>query len=302
MLHTVAKLHYESDMSQVDIAKRMGVSTATISRLLRQAREQGIVRIEVREFEETEDLSERLVEALGLEKAAVIDVPPASVPAALADPLGGLLKESGLKAGSVLAVGWGRAIREVMQVGLPQIPGVLVVPATGGMQQHAAHFQVHEFVRLAAQHTGGIPRFIHAPYLPSAETRPALLADPTIRENVALWDRIDVAVVGVGLPHTTATTEESAATSSERRLTDAAGDVIRHYFTASGAVIPWEGEGRMIAVSVEQLRRVPLVIGVAAGGAKAAAIVGAVRAGFVRALVTDSRTALAILGLLAREA
>ncbi|TIP99597.1 MAG: sugar-binding transcriptional regulator, partial [Mesorhizobium sp.] len=32
MLHTVAKLHYEADMSQVDIARRLGVSTATISR------------------------------------------------------------------------------------------------------------------------------------------------------------------------------------------------------------------------------------------------------------------------------
>ncbi|HBH63017.1 MAG TPA: transcriptional regulator, partial [Erwinia persicina] len=30
----VAKLHYQSDMSQVDIAKKLGVSTATISRLL----------------------------------------------------------------------------------------------------------------------------------------------------------------------------------------------------------------------------------------------------------------------------
>ncbi|TIU23952.1 MAG: MarR family transcriptional regulator, partial [Mesorhizobium sp.] len=47
MLHTVAKLHYEAEMSQVDIARRLGVSTATISRLLQRARAEGIVRIEV---------------------------------------------------------------------------------------------------------------------------------------------------------------------------------------------------------------------------------------------------------------
>lgn len=300
MLHTVAKLHYESDMSQVDIAKRMGVSTATISRMLRQARAEGIVRIEVRDFEGPEDLAERLAKALGLQKAAVVDVPAANAQAALADPLGGLLRQSGLSAGGVLAVGWGRAIREVIQVGLPAIPGVLVVPATGGMQQQAPHFQVNEFVRLAAQHLGGEPRFIHAPYLPSAGTKAAFLADATIRETVALWDRIDVAVVGVGLPHPPTVTEESAATPSERRLVGAAGDVIRHYFDAEGDILDWEGEGRMIAVSVQQLRRVPLVIGVAVGEVKAGAIIGAARASLIGALVTDSTTAAAILERLAR--
>ena len=178
---------------------------------------------------------------------------------------------------------------------MPSIPGVVVVPATGGMQQQAAHFQVNEFVRLAAKQLGGEPRFIHAPYLPSAATREAFLTDATIRGNVALWDRIDVAVVGVGIPHLPMPTEESAATPSERRLVGAAGDVIRHYFDPAGEILSWEGEGRMIAVSVEQLRRVPLVIGVAIGEAKADAIIGAARASLISALVTDSTTAAAIL-------
>ena len=50
MLHTVAKLHYVSELSQVQIAKQLGLSTATISRLLQRARAEGIVRIEVREL------------------------------------------------------------------------------------------------------------------------------------------------------------------------------------------------------------------------------------------------------------
>ena len=84
--------------------------------------------------------------------------------------------------------------------GLPPIPGVLVVPATGGMQQHAPHFQVNEFVRLAAEQAWrATAHFVHAPYLPSSASRDAFLADPVIADSVALWDRIDVAVVGVGL-------------------------------------------------------------------------------------------------------
>ncbi len=295
MLHTVAKLHYEADMSQVDIARRLGVSTATISRLLQRARAEGIVRIEVLDLATPEGITTQLVEALGLRDAAVIETPSAGALAALAAPLGALLKQAGLTAGKVVAIGWGRAIRQVIQAGLPRIPGVLTVAATGGMQQQAAHFQINEFVRLAAEELGGTPHFIHAPYLPSSELREVFLGDAAIRDSVALWDRTDVAIVGIGLPHAINPPEASAATLSEQALFHAAGDVIRHYFDAEGKLIPWEGEGRMIAMSPAQLRAVPLVIGVAASPEKAKAIIGAVRARLINALVTDTKTAQAIL-------
>jgi DNA-binding transcriptional regulator LsrR (DeoR family) len=295
MLHTVAKLHYEAEMSQVDIARRLGVSTATISRLLQRARAEGIVRIEVLDLAAPEGITTQLIDGLGLRYAAVIETPAAGALTALAAPLGGLLKQADLTAGSVVAIGWGRAIREVIRAGLPRIPGVLTVAATGGMQQQAPHFQINEFVRLAAEEFGGTPYFIHAPYLPSSELREVFLGDAAIRDSVALWDRTDVAIVGIGLPHAINPPEASAATLSEQALFHAAGDVIRHYFDAEGTLIPWEGEGRMIAMSPAQLRAVPLAIGVAASPEKASAIIGAARARLINALVTDTMTAQAIL-------
>lgn len=282
-------------MSQVDIAKRLGVSTATVSRMLQRARAEGIVRIEIRDLEAADDLGATLVARLGLKAAAVVETPSANALATLAGPVGEMLGRAGLRPGSVVAVGWGRAIRAILDAGLPPIPGVLVVPATGGMQQHLPHFQVNEFVRLAAEQLGGTPHFIHAPYLPSAATRAAFLADPAIAASVALWDRIDAALVGIGLPHARNSPEASAATPGEQALIDAVGDVIRHYFDADGRLIDWDGEGRMIAASPEQLRRTPLVIGAAAGIEKVEAILGAIRTGFVSALVTDVRTADALL-------
>ncbi|BCQ43265.1 hypothetical protein ERHA55_07920 [Erwinia rhapontici] len=65
MMHMVAKLHYQSDMSQVDIAKKLGVSTATISRLLTKARAAGIVRIEVIELTPPEEITADLIARLG---------------------------------------------------------------------------------------------------------------------------------------------------------------------------------------------------------------------------------------------
>ena len=256
------------------------------------------MRIEVRDLETPEDLNSRLSERLGLRRAAVVDAGDVSGLATLAGPVGTFLKDAGLAQGAVLAIGWGRAVREVIAAGLPRLPGVVTVPATGGMQQPAPHFQIGEFVRLAAEQTGGTPCFIHAPYLPSEEAREVLLRDPATADHLALWNRVDAAIVGIGVPHAVDPgLGRLQITRDEHGLVNTVGDVIRHYFDAEGHPVPWEGESRLIAMSPDQLRAAPLVIGVAASPRKAVAIRAAVRAGLVNALVTDLSTARAILEL-----
>lgn len=296
-LHMVAKLHYEADMPQVEIARKLGISTATVSRLLQRARTLGIVKIEVMDLALPDVIVGQLIDALKLKRAAVIDTPAAGVLSGLATPLGTILKESGLRKGAVIGIGWGRAVREVIQAGLPRIAGVQAVALNGGMPQSAPHFQINEFVRQAAEDLGGTAHFLHAPYLSSTALRDAFLGDPAVREVTGLWDELDCAIVGIGLPHAINPPEASAATHNEQAIGGAVGDVIRHYVDIDGNVLPWDGEERMIAASVAQLRNVDLCIGVAATVEKAAGIVGAARAGMINALVTDTATASAILAL-----
>ncbi|MBP2154098.1 sugar-binding transcriptional regulator [Erwinia rhapontici] len=302
MMHMVAKLHYQSDMSQVDIAKKLGVSTATISRLLTKARAAGIVRIEVIELTSPEEITADLIARLGLKTAAVVESPPANILSALNAPLASLLQQADLVSGSVVGIGWGRAVREVTLSGLPRLPGVMTVALNGGMQQAAAHFQINEFVRQAAEQMEGTPHFLHAPYISSPVLRDAFLCDPGVQQITSLWDKLDVAIVGVGLTHHAPhPSETSTATPDEQALSHAAGDVLRHYVTEQGEVLHWEGEQRMIAASPDQLRQTPLCIGVAATAEKAAGIIGAVRSGMINALVTDIKTAQAILDRLVTE-
>lgn len=296
-LHMVARLHYESELSQIEIARRLGFSAATVSRLLKRARDEGVVRIDIPELIPHEELCRELSKRLKLRTVSLSDGAASSPLTGLAAPLGEILG-AWLKQGSVLAVGWGRAVREVIRTGLPRIPGVITIPATGGMQEPAPHFQINEFVRLAAEQLGGTPRFIHAPYLMSSQGRDVLLNDPVIREHISLWDHVDVAIVGVGLPHAVDPVHAAAASPDERAVTDAAGDVIRHYFDVNGRLLRWNGDNRLIAISVEQLRTVPLVVGLAVSPDKARAIIGASRAKLINALVTDVPTAQAILGVL----
>lgn len=301
LMHMVAKLHYKSDMSQVDIARKLGMSTATISRLLNKAKAAGIIRIEVIDLTSPEKMTTDLIQGLGLKTAAVVETLPANVLGSLAVPLGGLLQQAKLGPGAVVGIGWGRAIREVTQAGLPRIPGIITVALNGGMQQAAPHFQINEFVRMAAEHMDGTPYFLHAPYISSPELRDAFLADASVQDIISLWDRLDVAIVGVGLTHAPKASESTAATLDEQALKQAAGDVIRHYFTEQGESLHWEGEERMIAASPQQLRRTPLVIGVAVTPEKAPSIIGAVRSGMINAVVTDVNTAQAILSLLSTD-
>ncbi|MBB4405758.1 MULTISPECIES: sugar-binding transcriptional regulator [Agrobacterium tumefaciens complex] len=291
----VAKLHYEGDIPQVEIARKLGVSTATVSRLLTRARALGIVRIEVMDLVVPEEVTSQLMEALGLKRAAVIDTPSTGVLAALAAPLGNLLKEENFPKGAAIGIGWGRAVREVIEAGLPRIPDMRAVALNGGLQQSATHFQINEFVRQAAEQLGGTAHFLHAPYLSSVELRDAFLSDPVVKQTTGIWDELDCAIVGIGLPHAINPPEASAATINEQAIGGAVGDVIRHYVDKDGKLLPWDGEERMIAATPAQLRKVGLSIGVAATVEKAAGIVGAVRSGMINALVTDTATALAIL-------
>ncbi len=294
MLHMVAKLHYLSELSQVQIAKQLGLSTATISRLLQRARAEGIVRIEVRDLIAPDAMGQMLAVRLGLRQVSIIEAPVGAL-GALAAPLAAMLLAENLKPGAILALGWGRAVKGVLEVGLPPLPGVLIVPMTGGMQQHAPHLQINEFVRTAAEQTGGTPHFIHAPYLPSTEARPIFLADAAISQAVALWDKIDVAIVGIGLAPGLAPRESGIDCPQDPALANSVGEVLRHYFDADGRSVFWAEEGQMISVSPAQCRAAKLTIGVASGEKKAPSIIAAAKARMISALVTDLRTAEAIL-------
>ncbi len=301
LLHTVAKLHYVNELSQVRIAIQLGLSTATISRLLQRARAEGIVRIEVREVFDPDELGERVAERLSLEQVVVVDAPAAEMLSALAPPLSRMLSEAGLGRESVLMLGWGRTVWAVIDTGLPPLPGVVVVPSTGGMQQKADYFHSNEFARRAADLTGGVPQLIHAPYLSAPEVFEAFLAEPSVRDAMGLWNRIDVAVVGIGLPHRM----DRLDVGDERHdplLDNAAGDVVRHYFDEQGNIINWHGEGHMIGATCDQLRAAPISIGLAAGEEKVRSIIGAARTGMITRLITDTRTAEGVLDRLSSQA
>jgi DNA-binding transcriptional regulator LsrR (DeoR family) len=277
-LLAVARLYYEDDLSQQQIADRLGVSRSTVSRLLQTAREQGIVHIEIRPPTSTSQLSSWLQGALKLRKAVVVPPPPrGSGPAILVGPALQEVAELGLRAGDTLAVASGATLWEIVRGRrFPPLAGVRVVPALGGVDDVDLRCQANEIARRVAEASGAEVCFLHAPALPSRALFDALVANPEMAGRLALWDRLAAALVGIG--------ED--------------GSVAGRRFDVLGEPQPRAEEAHMLAISREQLRRAGTVIGVASGSAKAAAIVGAARAGVVDVLVTDAPTASAALDVL----
>jgi DNA-binding transcriptional regulator LsrR (DeoR family) len=303
-LLAVARLYYEDDLSQQQIADRLGVSRSTVSRLLQLAREQGIVHIEIRPPSSVSQLSAWLQGALKLRKAVVVPPPPrGSGPAILVGPTLVEVAQLGLRAGDVLAVSSGATVWEIVRGRrFPPLRGVRVVPALGGFDEADVRFQTNEIARRVADASGAEVSFLHVPALPSEALHRSLSEDPGIAARLALWDGLSAALVGIGAPPREREAAPEHILSALGELGDAVGDVAGRHFDLSGAPVNRREEDHMLAVTREQLQNAGTVIGVASGTAKAASIVGAARAGLVDVLITDAPTASAALEVLTAEA
>ena len=256
----VARLYYVRDLTQQDIAERLGVSRFKVLRLLEQARAEGVVRFEIDEPARVDDgLSRALEQRYGLSTALVVD--DAVIAAATLLP-------RVLTPDDVLGVAWGETLAAIEQQLAPPGPGVPVVQVCGAIEGLAPGTGPTELAARYAAWSGGAFHPLEAPAVADEEA-----LRRAVSRTTAVFDRVSVTLVGIGARD------------------DGAGHILVHVFDREGRIISAE---RSIALSVAQLRRTR-VIGVAAGRRKRHAVVGALRSGLLDTLVTDATCARAAL-------
>lgn len=299
-LYEAARMYYVEESNQVQIADRLKVSRPTVSRLLAEARRIGIVRIEVTNplQDETDELSARLAETLGLEKVYLAAADHSrSLPTGLTQQVSTAIADMALTPGQVLLVSSGRTTYEVSHGPLPELPGVVVVPTVGGQTEPEAWYQTNEIARILAEKTGARSEFLFAQALPSDQMYDSLQRDPSFQRVQRLWNRADGALLGIGAPPTTRSSISRFIPTDDDALLRAVGDICLNFFDAAGTDVQFAGSERMINTPLEVLRAIRHTVAVATGTEKAISILAGARGGYFRSLVTDTTTARAVIEL-----
>jgi DNA-binding transcriptional regulator LsrR (DeoR family) len=308
LLTRVAQLYYVKGMNQSAIAEQLDLSQATISRLIKRALAEGIVRITVSMPPGIyADLEDALLVKYSLKEVIVVDCESPENEENIQHALGSAAAfyiESTLKREDVIGISsWSATLLAMVDAmhSFPKASHARVVQILGGIGNPDAEVHAARLTDRLAKLIQGSATFLTAPgIVGSEEARRILLDDPYVSEAVALFDRITVALVGIGSVQPSQLLERSGNVFSARELEQvrsegAVGDICLRFFDAQGTPVKTSLDKRVIGVSFEQLQDVPRTVGVAGGVRKRGAIQGALRGRWVNVLITDCFTAEALV-------
>jgi deoxyribonucleoside regulator len=301
----VSRLYYELGETQEAIAEQVGVTRPQVSRLLKEARAQGVVEIRIVDRTEVESpAGVALRDRFGLR---TVHLAPnldgtADVARRRVGRLGAQVLRSVIRDGMVLGVGDGASMSAVADELASDLEDrasrthvdATVVPLCGGFWRSSA---AAEPFRRIGEALGATVHALHAPgLLDDAAVRDALYSHPGVRSAVELWGRLDVALLGIG-GSTWNKASVGADALAELRGSRAVGEILIAPYSIDGRLVGESLRRRTIAFDARSLASVPLTIAVADGPAKIGPILGALRTGLVNTLVTDVATAEGVLNL-----
>ena len=298
----IANMYYKENLSQQEIANQMGVSRSLIANYLQRARDQQVVRIEIADpRDESGRLAIELCRRFAIEKALLVPYGHKSdelTRRAVAAEAAKLI-ETRLSDGDVLGIGWGRTTSRMVELLAPKKPLSVDVAALLGESGHETTYsQMNHLILGAAQRFGGKPHFLLAPMVVgSPALRDMLRRDAVVRKVAAQWDRMTVACFGIGaLPPTPGMIVYVGDVHAPMLVSKGAvGDICVHPFDQNGEILETPLTDCLIGVGVQQLRKTPCRIAVAAGIEKTTAVIGALRTGLITHLIVDTQMASAII-------
>jgi DNA-binding transcriptional regulator LsrR (DeoR family) len=282
------------------------LSQARVSRLLKRAAELGIVRtvVVVAPGVHT-DLEEQLEARYGLVEAVVVDAEgdEQDVLAALGSAGAGYL-ETTLTGGERLGISsWSATLLAVADRLHPfRASGAeSIIQLVGGVGVASVQAEANRLLTQLASVVGASPTFVPAPGLVgSPDVRAGLLQDAAMGSIAQQWQRLTMALVGIGslAPSRLLLDSGNAGGRLEQqhlREAGAVGDVCNRFFDAEGALVHSELDARVVGIDPTTYLAIPRRVGLAGGERKREAVRAAVLGGWVNVLVTDVATARALL-------
>ena len=304
LLADIAEMYFLDGKNQNEIARKVGMTRSNVSRLLKEARQMGIVQIQINHpIQEINSLAREMVERFDMTDAHIIQVDHSSqLMSTLGRAAGRILMEH-LAPGVVLGTAWGTAISATVDqlVITNRVPDIKVVQLLGALGSRIQGYDGHGIVRRLEELLDAEGIYMNAPFfVDDANTAELLLETSSIKETLNLAKQADIALLGVGSLDLSQCSFYLAGYVPKNEIleiqkTGAIGDVCGRFFNIHGEVTANEYQNQLIGIAIDDLTKIPIRIGVAGGNAKIDPIIGALRGKLVNILITDSVTALEVL-------
>jgi deoxyribonucleoside regulator len=304
----LATLFYQEGYSQREIAELTGFSRSKVSRLLKKARQNDIVHVEVinplpfhteneRFLEQTFNLGEAIVVPRNSDNEAGIIQTLGSV---AANYLSQILHDN-----MILALSHGTTIRafvdSIKHLNV-EPTRVTVVPLVGGLTKASPEVHTNFLARELANALGGTHLDMYAPQLADSTTnRDAFMSDSSIEYVLAKARAADIIITGIGeISETSRLIELCSFTRADMQQLDtggAVGEIGSNFYNLEGQACCQAYNNRVVGLTLEEIKKAPLTIGVAGGERKIEALHAILKGNVLNILITDECAALAIQNL-----
>ncbi|MGC6404904.1 transcriptional regulator LsrR [Bisgaard Taxon 45] len=301
LLARIAWFYYHDNLTQGEIGDKLGLPRLKVSRLLEKGRQQGIIKVQINSrFTGCLELEEALKEHFQLKHIRIL---PALEKNEINQRLGigaAQMLMSMLKPNQLLAIGFGETIMQTIK--------------------HSNEFITHNHLKLITL-SGGVGPYmkgigqldgscsvsiIPAPLRASSiEAAKLFKREACVRDIMLAACHADAAIVGIGatrqkgqatLLRTGYITEEKQRLIREQ---GAVGDILGYFMQKDGRLQPdMPLHEELISVTLDNLKKIPNVIGIAGGEEKVEAILSALYGQHINSLVTEEKTARMMLAAL----
>ncbi|NDL62181.1 sugar-binding transcriptional regulator [Acerihabitans arboris] len=307
LLTEIAVAYYQDEITQEEIAKKFGVSRIKVGRLLKRAKEEGIVEITVRYHPVfSTHLEQQMMERFPISRALIaLDYKDAEEQRRQVAALVSNYLATSLKDGMVVTVGQGRNVAAVADhIGSVPEKNCKFISGIGGTHRPGDAINADHVCRRIARKFGGSSETLYAPaYVENRALKEAFMQNGTIKETLDRARKADVALVGIGDMN-----EDSYMVQlgwfTRHEIIDASlnqgviGDIAGYdFFNTQGQHVDTVMSDRVIGLSIDELRKIPCVIAIASENNKSLAILGALRTGAIDIIATSALNIRTLLNL-----
>ena len=303
LMTRAAWLYYIQGLTQTEVAKEMDCSRVKVTRLIARAKNLGIVDIRIKQPAGCYiDLEQELITRFNLRDAVVtMEVPEG-------EPLRHTLAHAAVKwltphlnPDRVVGISMGRTLALFPDIIDPgQSTETTFIEVMGASDSINSGFNSYAVISRMAQNFGGVARLLDVPtFVSSQSVRDMLMSEKQIAERFEIARSCDILMTSVGTVNEDALMYQIGYISKELltqlQEDQAVGDLLGHFFDEHGQPIPSPFDGRLMALQLEDLKRIPYSVLVSGGQDKIRAMKAALLGNYVNVLITDVGSAQSLL-------